>query len=115
MDLVTFYQNVEVHPELEGVGVDMSQEHSGVYVKHVPSGLSTRLPSEAIEQADWDLLEDVLTCKREPEVLHTMTRVVGYYSRTNNWNKSKLGELDDRHKGNYAIGSDRDFSKITHA
>jgi hypothetical protein len=36
------------------------------------------------------------------DVLH-MTRVVGYYSRTQNWNKSKLGELKDRHKGRYAV------------
>ena len=32
-----------------------------------------------------------------------MTRVVGYYSKTHNWNKSKLGELKDRHEGNYSI------------
>jgi anaerobic ribonucleoside-triphosphate reductase len=32
-----------------------------------------------------------------------MTRVVGYYSRTQNWNKSKLGELKDRHQGDYGI------------
>jgi ribonucleoside-triphosphate reductase len=30
-----------------------------------------------------------------------MARVVGYYSRVENWNKSKLGELTDRHKGDY--------------
>ena len=35
-------------------------------------------------------------------VVH-MTRVVGYYSRTQNWNKSKLGELKDRHQGDYGI------------
>jgi ribonucleoside-triphosphate reductase len=33
-----------------------------------------------------------------------MTRIVGYYSRVNNWNKSKLGELKDRHRGNYRLG-----------
>jgi len=32
-----------------------------------------------------------------------MTRVVGYYSDPKNWNKSKLGELADRHKGNYGV------------
>lgn len=42
----------------------------------------------------------------------SVTRVVGYYSRINNWNKSKAniingkigGELGDRMKGNYWIG-----------
>jgi len=32
-----------------------------------------------------------------------MTRIVGYYSRVNNWNKSKLGELKDRRRGNYSV------------
>lgn len=30
-----------------------------------------------------------------------VTRIVGYYSRVNNWNKSKIGELKDRRIGNY--------------
>jgi len=32
-----------------------------------------------------------------------MTRVVGYYSKTENWNASKHGELKDRHEGDYAV------------
>ncbi|NQT95962.1 MAG: anaerobic ribonucleoside-triphosphate reductase [Candidatus Omnitrophica bacterium] len=34
-----------------------------------------------------------------------ITRIVGYYSRVNNWNKSKIGELADRraNPNNYAI------------
>lgn len=32
------------------------------------------------------------------------TRIVGYYSGVRNWNKSKLGELKDRHKGDYRVG-----------
>ena len=32
-----------------------------------------------------------------------ITRIVGYYSRIANWNKSKLGELKDRHRGNYSV------------
>jgi ribonucleoside-triphosphate reductase len=37
-----------------------------------------------------------------PEV-SAITRIVGYYSRVNNWNKSKHGELKDRHRGNYSL------------
>ncbi|GAB63077.1 MAG: hypothetical protein DWB56_06845 [Candidatus Jettenia sp.] len=40
----------------------------------------------------------------ETEKLIGVTRIVGYYSRVQNWNKSKIGELRDRHKGNYAVG-----------
>jgi len=36
--------------------------------------------------------------------VYGITRIVGYFSRVSNWNKSKLGELKDRHKGNYSLG-----------
>lgn len=35
--------------------------------------------------------------------LYGVTRIVGYYSRINNWNKSKIGELNNRHNGNYGV------------
>ncbi|MFO8006294.1 MAG: anaerobic ribonucleoside-triphosphate reductase, partial [Candidatus Brocadiia bacterium] len=35
--------------------------------------------------------------------VYGMTRVVGYFSRVPNWNKSKIGELKDRRKGNYSV------------
>ncbi|MFP4026227.1 MAG: anaerobic ribonucleoside-triphosphate reductase [Candidatus Brocadiia bacterium] len=35
--------------------------------------------------------------------VHGLTRIVGYFSRVNNWNKSKHGELKDRQKGNYSV------------
>lgn len=35
--------------------------------------------------------------------VHGLTRIVGYYSRVTNWHKSKLGELKDRHGGNYSL------------
>jgi len=35
--------------------------------------------------------------------VYGITRIVGYFSRVNNWNKSKLGELADRQRGNYDV------------
>jgi ribonucleoside-triphosphate reductase len=35
--------------------------------------------------------------------VYGITRIVGYFSRISNWNKSKLGELRDRHRGNYSL------------
>jgi len=35
--------------------------------------------------------------------VYTVTRIVGYYSRVSNWNKSKLAELRDRRSGNYGF------------
>jgi ribonucleoside-triphosphate reductase len=39
------------------------------------------------------------------ENVYQITRIVGYFSRINNWNKSKLGELKDRHRGDYCVSS----------
>ncbi|MBN1383374.1 MAG: anaerobic ribonucleoside-triphosphate reductase [Elusimicrobia bacterium] len=38
--------------------------------------------------------------------VYGITRIVGYYSRISNWNRSKIGELKNRHKGNYALEKD---------
>lgn len=35
--------------------------------------------------------------------VYGMSRVVGYYSVIENWNDSKVAELNDRQKGNYKI------------
>ncbi len=51
-------------------------------------------PAEGIVTA----LESGVTAR-----LYGVTRIVGYYSRTSNWNKSKIGELKDRHKGDYSV------------
>ncbi|RKY14128.1 MAG: hypothetical protein DRP63_08840 [Planctomycetota bacterium] len=37
--------------------------------------------------------------------VYGVTRIVGYYSRVNNWNPSKLAELRDRQRGNYRLSS----------
>lgn len=35
--------------------------------------------------------------------IYSVTRIVGYFSRINNWNPSKIAELEDRHGGNYKV------------
>ena len=37
------------------------------------------------------------------ENVYGISRVVGYFSRINNWNKSKTAEFKDRQKGNYSV------------
>ncbi|MDR1745283.1 MAG: anaerobic ribonucleoside-triphosphate reductase [Planctomycetota bacterium] len=105
MEMTRFFESVEQHPDLEGVGIDSEcpDRNPGVIVKYRKSGLMTRIPVAAIEAADWSILEEVLVGKREPRVLQHMTRVVGYFSRVENWNKSKVGELKDRQKGEYSV------------
>ena len=104
MDLQEFFGNVEKHQDLRGVGVEKDESGRGfVIVEHKPSKMITKIPVQAVEKAEWNDIQSVLTCERDPVVLQHITRVVGYFSRINNWNASKIGELADRHKGRYAV------------
>jgi len=47
------------------------------------------------------LLKSCPNCQSED--VYGITRIVGYFSRINNWNKSKVGELKDRRRGNYKV------------
>ncbi|MFW5857846.1 MAG: hypothetical protein ACOCX4_08210 [Planctomycetota bacterium] len=105
MQLEDFFNAVESHEELQGVAIDKNSEGGQFIIEHITSKMATILPAAAVEKADWDVLQDILVGRREPEVLYHMTRVVGYYSRVENWNQSKIGELTDRHAGDYAVAS----------
>lgn len=52
-----------------------------------------------------------ILCERPDIILHGITRIVGYYSRVNNWNRSKIGELRDRIssrvEGGYVLTGDK--------
>ena len=58
---------------------------------------------DILESTDYENLISVLSW-RDAVVVDGITRIVGYFSKISNWNKSKIGELDDRRKGNYKIG-----------
>src|SRR5574344_73455 len=62
------------------------------------------IKKDVLEHADWENLSSVLE-GREPVILDGITRIVGYFSKTSNWNKSKIGELHDRREGNYKVGN----------
>lgn len=50
---------------------------------------------------------------KDRESLKPMSRIVGYYSYITNWNKSKLGELNARHAGDYSVENQRPSSVET--
>ena len=61
----------------------------------------THVTFEALEANTPETLAKVIVGGRS---VSQISRVVGYYSRIENWNKGKLGELKDRRKGNYGVG-----------
>jgi len=49
-------------------------------------------------------MEDKVKCpKCGSKNCYGISRVVGYFSRIDNWNKSKIAELKDRQIGNYKV------------
>jgi len=105
MELMRFFEKVEGEADLKGIAVGWNDEVSDnvFIVEYVPNGFKTRLPFESVKQCKWEDLRAVIAGEREPNVLYHMARIVGYYSRVENWNKSKIGELHDRHVGNYQV------------
>jgi hypothetical protein len=74
----------------------------GYFIRSERFDTKAHFTNEAIQGNDWTKLNRGIV--QGKDVYH-ITRIVGYYSKVHNWNKSKLGELEDRHQGNYAVKS----------
>ncbi len=61
---------------------------------------ATHVAFNALEDLTWPQIRSHVINGRH--VSH-ITRVVGYFSRVENWNDSKKGELKDRQDGSYSV------------
>ena len=52
MNLTDFFDKVDAHPELEGIGIDGADGKAAVIVRHRSTRLTTRIPAKAVEKAD---------------------------------------------------------------
>jgi len=59
---------------------------------------------DALKAANLKDVEAMLDGKRGASAMMHVTRVCGYYADVSNMNKSKVAEIADRGKGNYAFG-----------
>ena len=105
MKLADFYTRVEEDPELRGVAITTETDRATrrALVEEIRTACHTSLPFEAIATHDWEMIRDIILGTRSPVLLHHVTRIVGYFSRIENWNRSKLGELHDRRAGTYSL------------
>jgi hypothetical protein len=104
-----FLRSVQAHPQLHfGTG----PRDDRIYVVALPflgnefepdTRIGWELEPETICAHSWETLEAVLLGRRRPQVMSHVTRIVGYYSNLRSWNRSKLAELRDRHRGNYGV------------
>jgi hypothetical protein len=105
MDGRTFYSNIQSHDTLDWLGA----KQGATPAEDVAIILNTRFHTKfavsipELKEMPWDQLEAVLLHQRDPKVMTHVTRIVGYYSQLQNWNASKLAELDDRHRGIYSV------------
>jgi len=109
MQLEQFFNHIENHPGLTCCGFVEGEQTTGDYViiQDRKNSGKYSVTVETILAEEWDCLEKILTGRREPLVLEHITRIVGYFSKVKNWNKSKLGELRDRQAGNYKVEETR--------
>ena len=112
--LTIFVEAVELSSDLEIIGTAFPSNNEEVFVIRDYSkaegieGAYVEVSIDEIVQkvTDTDKAQEfinVIQNDRKPIVLNGITRIVGYYSRVNNWNKSKVGELRDRAKGSYGL------------
>ena len=109
MDGREFWDKVHNHKDLKWMGVREGDtpDQDVVIIKYDRgkhnAPIFTELVLGEIRKHIWDHLEMLFLGRRKPESMKHITRIVGYYSYTYNWNGSKMAELHDRRKGNYGV------------
>ena len=101
-----FVDEIEKDDVLEMQGVEYTDDGDSIIICDTSkaegeTGVYIRVSVEEVLNKPLGCIIAVIRNERKPIVLEGVTRIVGYYSRVNNWNKSKVGELRDRAKGDY--------------
>jgi anaerobic ribonucleoside-triphosphate reductase len=72
-------------------------------IKNETNNTICGITTDAVQSSQWQDIEDSIMGRRNPVVVHHMSRIVGYFSKIENWHDTKLSELEDRHKGDYIV------------
>lgn len=102
MDLKEFGEKVAADPILDMAYVDVVNRF--VIVRNTNSTAFFKLLVDAVYVHTERELFGYMHGTLDPHPLRQYARIVGYYSDPALWNKSKLAELADRHKGDYGVG-----------
>ncbi len=121
--LTIFVEAVELSSDLEIIGTSFSSEPRNGKNEEVfiirdytrDEGIEGAYIEVSIDEiaqkvTDADRAQEIIRViqnDRASIVLNGITRIVGYYSRVNNWNKSKVGELRDRAAGRYGLTQEK--------
>ena len=111
--LTLFVEAVELSSDLEVIGTAFPSNEEVFVIRDYSK--TEGIEGAYVEVSIEEIVRKVTDCEKAQEfvnviqndrasiVLNGITRIVGYYSRVNNWNKSKVGELRDRAKGSYGL------------
>lgn len=103
MTIEEFIEQLKKTPEVELIN---ENDDNRIVVRHKPSEVYTCILRDIVPTETWHRLWQIITGDQLVDPIYHVTRIVGYFSRVENWNKSKIGEYNDRKKGNYEINYD---------
>lgn len=108
--IAIFIEAIEETENLSVIGTAFNNRSEEVFV--IEDANSTGLHIEVVISEIVEKVKNITVARefvkiiqggRSPIILNGITRIVGYFSRVNNWNRSKIGELRDRRKGEYSV------------
>lgn len=97
MDLEEFVGYLKARPEEFVVEPKTLNGKDGILVINTMYSTKTHFTKDAILANEAPVL---LAATHHGKNLTHVTRITGYFSRIEGWNKGKLGELKDRYKNN---------------
>jgi hypothetical protein len=92
-----FIEYLSENPETYEWSEGENEGATGIFVKNNQFETVTHFSIGAIEKNDLNVLLDQTTHGRNVEQI---TRVTGFFSKVQSWNKGKRGELKERHRAN---------------
>lgn len=78
---------------------DFTEEGGDLIIRNKKHGVKVRCSAEAVAKHDWASIKSQTVGGRD---VNHITRVTGYFTIVEGWNKGKLGELKDRYHSQIA-------------
>ena len=95
MDIQEFVGFLESEPDHFELAVGPHEGRNGIFVKNKTFETQTHFTDEVIGKME---LRDLVVATHHGRNIEQMTRVTGYFSKIDGWNKGKVGELKERNR-----------------
>lgn len=95
MEKLNFIEYLNKNPDTFEWQEGEHEGKEGIFVKNNQFETQTHFSVEAIQKNDLDLL---IRQTHHGKNVEQITRVTGFFSKVQSWNKGKQGELKDRHR-----------------